>query len=124
MAVIKYIGKYINAEDASLNFDYAEINKAIEYIKEGAEILENAAKKLQNTEIYYTKENFSINGEIFDEKIEHCSNYLMSTAEYMEQLVELISSASLKAFNKKQVLLNDEARILDQEKIKQEQMIA
>lgn len=124
MAVIKYIGKYINAEDAIASFDYLEIENALKNIKEGAQKLEDAAKRMRNAESYYTKETFSINGETFDGKIERCSNYFMSTAEYMEELAELVRSARLKAFNRKQVLLNDEARILDQEKIKQEQMIA
>lgn len=123
MAVIKYIGKYVNADDAIASFDYLEIENALKSIKEGAQKLEDAAKRMRNAESYYTKETFSINGETFDEKIERCSNYFMSTAEYMEELAELVRNARLKAFNRKQVLLNDEARILDQEKIKQEQMI-
>ena len=123
MAVIKYIGKYVNADDAIASFDYLEIENALKNIKEGAQKLEDAAKRMRNAESYYTKETFSINGETFDGKIERCSNYFMSTAEYMEELAELVRSARLKAFNRKQVLLNDEARILDQEKIKQEQMI-
>lgn len=124
MAVIKYIGKYVNAEDAITSFDYLEIENALKNLKEGAQKLEDAAKRMRNAESYYTKETFSINGETFDGKIERCSNYFMSTAEYMEELAELVRNARLKAFNRKQVLLNDEARILDQEKIKQEQMIA
>ena len=124
MAVIKYIGKYVNADDAIASFDYLEIENALKNIKEGAQKLEDAAKRMRNAESYYTKETFSINGETFDGKIERCSNYFMSTAEYMEELAELVRSARLKAFNRKQVLLNDEARILDQEKIKQEQMLA
>lgn len=123
MAVIKYIGKYVNADDAIASFDYLEIENALKNIKEGAQKLEDAAKRMRNAESYYTKETFSINGETFDGKIERCSNYFMSTAEYMEELAELVRSARLKAFNRKQVLLNDEARILDQEKIKQEQKI-
>lgn len=124
MAVIKYIGKYVNAEDAITSFDYLEIENALKSLKEGAQKLEDAAKRMRNAESYYTKETFSINGETFDGKIERCSNYFMSTAEYMEELAELVKNARLKAFNRKQVLLNDEARILDQEKIKQEQIIA
>ena len=124
MAVIKYIGKYVNAEDAITSFDYLEIENALKNLKEGAQKLEDAAKRMRNAESYYTKETFSINGETFDGKIERCSNYFMSTAEYMEELAELVRNARLKAFNRKQVLLNDEARALDQEKIKQEQMIA
>lgn len=124
MAVIKYIGKYVNAEDATTSFDYLEIETALNNIKEGAKRLEDAAKRMRNAESYYTKETFSINGETFDDKIERCSNYFMSTADYMEELAELVRNARLKAFNRKQVLLNDEARALDQEKIKQEQMIA
>ncbi len=124
MAVIKYIGKYVNAEDAVTCFDYTNIETAIKNIKDGAEKLEKAARRLQGAETYYTKETFSINGETFDDKIERCSNYFMSTAEYMEELAELVRNARIKAFNRKQVLLNDEARTLDQEKIKQEQMIA
>lgn len=124
MAVIKYIGKYVNAEDAIASFDYLEIENALKNLKEGAQKLEEAAKRMRNAESYYTKETFSINGETFDDKIERCSNYFMSTAEYMEELAELVRNARIKAFNRKQVLLNDEARTLDQEKIKQEQMIA
>lgn len=124
MAVIKYIGKYVNADDAIASFDYLEIENAIKNLKEGAEKLEEAAKRLRNAESYYTKETFSINGETFDGRIERCSNYFMSTAEYMEELAELVRNARLKAFNRKQVLLNDEARALDQEKIKQEAMVA
>ena len=123
MAVIKYIGKYINAEDAIVNFDYNEIETAIKNIKEGVAKLEEAAKRLRNTETYYTKETFSINGETFDGKIERCANFFTSTADYMEELTELVRNARLKAYNRKQVLLNDEARILDQEKIKQEEQL-
>lgn len=123
MAVIKYIGKYVNAEDAVTSFDYTSIETAIKNIKEGAEKLEKAARRLQNAETYYTKETFSINGETFDGKIEHCANYFLSTAEYMEELTELIRAARLKALNKRQVLLNNEARTLDLEKIKQEETI-
>lgn len=124
MAVIKYIGKYVNAEDAITSFDYLEIENAIKNIKEGAQKLEEAANRMRNTEAYYTKETFSINGETFDEKIERCSNYFKSTADYMEELAELVRNARLKAFNRKQVCLNDEARALDLEKIKQEQIVA
>ena len=63
------------------------------------------------------------NGETFDNRIERCANYFLSTAEYMEELTELIKNARLRALNKKQVLFNDEARMLDQEKIKQEAII-
>lgn len=124
MAVIKYIGKYVNAEDAIVCFDYLDIETAIKNIKEGAEKLEEAAKRLKNAESYYTKETFSINGETFDNRIERCSNYFLSTAEYMEELADQVLNARLRAFNRKQVELNDEARIQDQEKIKQEAMIA
>ena len=124
MAVIRYIGKYINAEDAILSFDYLEIENAIKNIKEGVEKLEQAAKRLRNAENYYTKETFSINGETFDNKIENCANHFSSTAKYMEELTELVKSARLKAYNRKQVQLNDEARNLDLEKIKQEQIVA
>lgn len=123
MAVIKYIGKYVNAEDAVTCFDYTNIETAIKNIKDGAEKLEKAARRLQGAETYYTKETFSINGETFDNRIERCANYFLSTAEYMEELTELIKNARLRALNKKQVLFNDEARILDQEKIKQEAII-
>ena len=124
MAVIRYIGKYINAEDAILSFDYLEIENAIKNIKEGVEKLEQAAKRLRNAENYYNKETFSINGETFDNKIENCANHFSSTAKYMEELTELVKSARLKAYNRKQVQLNDEARNLDLEKIKQEQIVA
>lgn len=124
MAVIKYIGKYINAEDAIVSFDYLEIENAIKNIKEGVEKLEQATKRLRNAENYYTKETFSINGETFDNKIERCANYFNRTSEYMEELSELVRSARLKAYNRKQVQLNDEARALDLEKIKQEEMVA
>lgn len=124
MAVIKYIGKYINAEDAIISFDYLEIENAIKNIKEGIEKLEQATKRLRDAENYYTKDTFSINGETFDNKIERCVSYFARTSEYMEELSELVKSARLKAYNRKQVQLNDEARALDLEKIKQEQMIA
>ena len=119
MAVIKYIGKYINAEDAIVSFDYLEIENAIKNIKEGVEKLEQATKRLRNAENYYTKETFSINGETFDNKIERCASYFTRTSEYMEELSELVRAARLKAYNRKQVQLNDEARALDLEKIKQ-----
>ena len=90
MAVIKYIGKYVNAEDAVTCFDYTNIETAIKNIKDGAEKLEKAARRLQGAETYYTKETFSINGETFDNRIERCANYFLSTAEYMEELTELI----------------------------------
>ncbi len=122
MAVIKYIGKYVNAEDAVACFDYADIETALNNIKAGAEKLEEAARRMQNAETYYTKETFSINGETFDNKIERCASYFLSTAEYMEDLIELIRTARLKALNKKQVAFNDEARVLDLEKVKQEQL--
>lgn len=124
MAVIKYIGKYVNAQDATICFDNIEIETAIKNIKDGVEKLENAANRMRNAEAYYTKETFSINGETFDGKIERCSNYFKSTADYMEELTELVKNARLKAFNRKQVCLNDEARALDLEKIKQEQIVA
>lgn len=124
MAVIKYIGKYINAEDAIVSFDYLEIENAIKNIKEGVEKLEQATKRLRNAENYYTKETFSINGETFDNKIERCASYFTRTSEYMEELSELVRAARLKAYNRKQVQLNDEARALDLEKIKQEEMVA
>ena len=60
MAVIKYIGKYVNAQDAMICFDNTEIEIAIKNIKDGVEKLENAAKRLKDAECYYTKENFSI----------------------------------------------------------------
>lgn len=124
MAVIRYIGKYVNAEDAITSFDYTEIETAINNIKDGVEKLEKATKRMQDAESYYTKETFSINGETFDDKISQCANCFLSTAEYMSDLAEQIKVARLKALNRKQVLLNDEAKILDQEKIKQEQIVA
>jgi len=120
MPVIRYRGKYVNAEDAINSFDYAEIDTAINNLKEGVAKLEQAAKRMQEAENYYTKETFSINGKTFDNKIEQCANNFLSTAQYMDDLVYLIMAARLKALNRKQVLLNNEARILDQQKIKQE----
>ena len=70
MAVIKYIGKYVNAQDATICFDNIEIETAIKNIKEGAQKLEEAANRMRNAQAYYTKETFSINGETFDGKIE------------------------------------------------------
>lgn len=123
MAVIKYIGKYVNAEDSITHFDYLEIDNAIKNIKEGAEKLRNSAKRMQDAEIYYSKDDFSINGETFGNRINGCSNRLLATAKYMEDLAESIVQARLKAYNKKQVQLNDEARIQDLRKIKQVQMV-
>lgn len=122
MAVIRYIGKYVNAEDANVYFDYQAIENAIKNIKEGVLKLEDTSKRMHNAETYYTKETFSINGETMNEKIEYCANYVKSTADYLDELAELVRSAQLKAFNRKQVLLNNEARALDQARIKQEKL--
>ena len=106
--------KYVKCYYSPTTYDYSDS----EYKK-----LEKAARRLQGAETYYTKETFSINGETFDNRIERCANYFLSTAEYMEELTELIKNARLRALNKKQILFNDEARMLDQEKIKQEAII-
>lgn len=122
MAVIRYIGKYVNADDASICFDNMEIETAVKNLREGAEKLRDSAKRMQNAQVYYTKENLSVNGQTFDNRINRCSNYFISTATYMEDLADAIVNAKLKAFNKKQVEFNKEARQLDLIRIKQEQV--
>ena len=87
--------------------EFSNINDKIEDIYQKINNINNNLKSYVTKDIY----NSDINN--INTKIDN--NF--------QELTELIKNARLRALNKKQVLFNDEARMLDQEKIKQEAII-
>ncbi len=114
MAIEIYQGKNVTAEDAAKFFDLPTIIHSCNKLKEAASILETTGKKIIDAKDYCTREALFMQGESFEEPIEFCGKDFNDISSYISDFAETILEATNKAMEKKQLLLNEEARVFDQ----------
>ncbi len=121
MAVEIYTGTYVNAEEANKYIDIATIAHCCRLLKDASLRLESTSKKIINARDYCTREALFMQGETVEEPIEFCGKDFNDISSYMNDFADAILEATNRAYDKKQLELNEEARILDaQEALKNE----
>ena len=115
MAVEKYVGRYVTAEDASQYIDSVTVIKAFEKIKSASAKLKNAEKKVGEAKFYCTKNHLSIEGNNMEDDIEICEEDYKDAVMYMDTFSDTIKTALQKALDKRQIQLNTEAQRKDEE---------
>ena len=110
MAVEIYEGTHVTAEPATNYIDVNTIYHACKIIKDASTRLERTSKKIINAKDYCTKEALFMLGESFEEPIEFCGKDFYDISDYIHDFADTILEATAKALDKKQLILNDEAR--------------
>ena len=117
MAIERYIGTFVSADDATKIIDMYTINDGCRMMKEAADKLERLTKKIRLLKEACGKETFSISGTDMEEMIGTYENNTLKFSSYLSDLSDSIIATTLRVVNRKQILLNEEAKRLDKKEI-------
>lgn len=112
-----YKGKYVTAEDANNYIDSYTISSGCSMLSEGASKLSDMVSKLQVLKEDCSSSNLSVQGSSMEPSIDSYIKYTMDFANSIANLSENIQNATRRVLNRKQVLLNEEARAKDETQI-------
>ena len=113
MAIEIYRGKYISADDATKVIDMPTINDGCRMLKDASDRLERLTKKIDLLRETCSKEAISIDGSSMEELIEHYEKLTNDFSLYISDLSDALSKTTQRVVNRKQTILNEEARRLD-----------
>ena len=120
MTVEIYQGKTIQADNALNYIHQAEIETLCNELKEQAKRLDTLAKKIREARDYCTKDNLQIENINYEDTLQACAEKYHIISDYVEEFAENISFLTEKTINQKQYELNEQARILDQDRTRGE----
>lgn len=114
MAVERFHGKYIYGENARQYIDIDTINDACRIMKEASNKLNAISEKIDRLRELCSKDALSVDGEGMDERIEAYENFMNDFSLYIDDLSNTIRDTTQRVFNRKQIILNEEAKRMDQ----------
>ena len=115
MAVEKYQGKYVNAQDASNVIDMVSILDGCRMLKEASGQLSTLAKKINQVKDYYNRDTLSINSKDMEDYVDYHEKNTKDFSLYLTDLAETLTNTTQRVYNRKQMQFNDEARLLDEQ---------
>ena len=115
MAIEKFRGKYIVGENASKYIDMDTIHDGCRMMRTAAEKLAMIYKKIDHLRDVCSRDALSVQGENLENRIEAYENQINDFSLYIEDLSNVIEDTTLRVFNRKQVILNEEAKRLDEQ---------
>lgn len=121
MAIEKYQGKYVIAEDALNVIDMPNIQAGCKMIKDVSQQLSVLAKKVNLLKDYYNSDNLSIDSVDMEQFVDDHEKRMRDFSLYLSDLSETIMNTTQRVINRKQFAFNEEARILDEQQALQYQ---
>lgn len=114
MAIEIYRGKYVTGDSAREYIDIDTINDGCKLMKSASEKLDIIQKKIDYLKEFCSKEALYIQGESLEEKINSYEKNVNNFSGYIDDLSNTIEATALRVFNRKQVILNEDAKRLDE----------
>ena len=111
MAVELFQGKYITADDASRYIDVQTISDGCKMLNDAAQRLAKIAKKIDNLKETLDKQTLSVQGDSMEDIIEFYEKNTNDFSVYINELSTTIMEATQRVMNRKQLLLNEDAKI-------------
>ena len=111
MAVEIYQGTQSIAEDANNYIDSQGIISCCNSLKDISEELINLSRKFYEVAQYCNKDKLSVRGKEFQSVIENCGDKIDNAHNYIQNYIEEILKATQRAIDKKQIELNDIAKM-------------
>ena len=115
MAIERYVGRFITAEDANDYIDGYTISSGCEMLIEATHKLSDIATALQELKEDLSSTNLSVEGSSMEPIIEEYEKNTMDFANTLSALVDNISATTQNVINNKQIRLNEEARLKDEQ---------
>ena len=113
MAIERYVGRYVTAEDANDYIDGNTIRSACNLLQDAARKLSSIATACQELRDDLSARNLCIQGTSMEPMIEAYEKSTMDFANAIYELSDSLSATTQKALNNKQIRLNEEAKIKD-----------
>ena len=114
MAVERFKGTYVEAEDAKLYIDITTIEEGCNELLHQAESMNYTSDDIHVASEHVTKEDLSIQGINMEEDVVNVEENFKVTANELEDYAHTILESAYKALDDKQIELNEEAKKLDQ----------
>ena len=115
MAIEKYQGKYVVAEDALKVIDMPTINSGCRMLKDASEKLDNLSKKIEVLKDLINRDTLSISDSNMEAIIEEYGKRTRDFSLYINDLSETVNTTTQRVVNRKQVIFNEEAKRLDEQ---------
>ncbi|MBR4693255.1 MAG: hypothetical protein IKQ06_05100 [Bacilli bacterium] len=115
MAIEKYQGKYVIAEDALKVIDMPTINNGCRMLKDASEKLENLSKKIEVLKDLINRDSLSVSDSNMEAIIEEYEKRTRDFSLYINDLSETVNTTTQRVVNRKQVIFNEEAKRLDEQ---------
>lgn len=71
---------------------------------------------MRDAQEYATKDAFAVNGDSYEGKFEMLANEYQNTSSYLSDLADMVESVLNRAYDNKQIELNEVAKYLDKKK--------
>ena len=114
MAIEKYVGQYVTAEDANEYIDGNTILNSCNLLQDAARKLSDIATACQELKEYLSSANLCIQGTSMEPMIEAYEKSTMDFANTISALADTLNATTQNTLNKKQIQLNEEARAKDE----------
>ncbi len=118
MAIERYKGTIVIAEDASELIDINTINDGCNLMNQAAKKLEEITAKIVFLQEKCNRNTLSINNTNLENVIKQYEQNTRSFYKYIYNLSNQIQTTSTRIKNRKQVILNEEAKQLEKQKRK------
>lgn len=115
MAIERYVGRFVTAEDANDYIDGYTIGNGCNLLIEASRKLSDIATALQELKEDLSSTNLSVQGSSMEPIIEEYEKNTMDFANALSALVDNISATTQNVINNKQIRLNEEARLKDEQ---------
>jgi len=119
MAVTRYIGEYVEAEDAQRYIDITSIEESCRELIKEAESIDKIKDNVTTASEYCSKENFYLLGTSVEDEIAGMGSNIKDSSDTIKEYAHALLSKAYTALDNKQIELNEEARIQDEIKIQE-----
>ena len=117
MAVEVYRGQYVTAEEAVKYIDLYTISDSCRNFNAVIDKLKDISSRIRELKEMGGVETVSIGGKTFEEPVIQYEKAVNDLALYLAELSNTLINEGFKALNRKQTLLNEEARQADEKMI-------
>ena len=124
MAVEVFKGKFVTASDASQFIDIETIMSGCSSLKQVSEKLDSTSAKIDRLRELCSKDALSIDEVGCDEAIEVYEKNIKDFSLYIDDLASTIRESTQRVVNRKQVMLNEEAKRLESKAVAEEKIEA
>lgn len=113
MAIERYQGKYVSADDALKAIDMPTINDGCRMLKDAAERLNMLTKKIDLLGETYNRDAISVSGDNMEEVVAEYERNTTEFYNYIFDLADMLEQTTQRVVNRRQTILNEVAKQLD-----------